>query len=83
MLDLLFVVFLVAVGDESHYSGIICSLHYSEVVVSAVASQQEGPGFDTWLGQDLSVWSLDVLPGSAWVPPGFSIFLQSKDMQVD
>ncbi len=35
---------------------------------STVASEQKGPGFDTRLGQDLSMWSLHVLPAFAWVP---------------
>ncbi len=36
-------------------------------VVSTVASQQEGPGFDPQLEQGLSVWSLHVLSVSVWV----------------
>ncbi len=50
----------------------------------AVASQQEGPGFDTRLVKDLSVWSLHVLIVSAQVLTGFSSFLpQFKHMQVN
>ncbi|XP_042257445.1 uncharacterized protein LOC121889507 [Thunnus maccoyii] len=36
-------------------------------VVSTYASQQEGPGYEHWLSQVLSVWSLHVLPVFAWV----------------
>ncbi len=65
-------------------------------MVSTVASQQEDPRFksrstcltsrESWvwyrLGRGLSVWSLHVLPVSAWVLSGYSSFLpQSKDMQ--
>ena len=56
----------------------------------AVASQQEGRRFKTGSGVwdqtgswvwDLSVWSLHVLPVSAWVFTGYSGFLpQSKNM---
>merc|ERR1712035_59525 len=52
------------------------------VVVSTVASQQEGSWFDPGCGSP-SVRSLHVLPVSAWVLSGYSGFLpQSKDMQV-
>ena len=53
-------------------------------MVSAAASQQEGRGFDSGARAcDLSVWSLHVLPVSAWVLSGFSGFLpQSKNMHV-
>ncbi len=47
-------------------------------MVSTVALQQEGPGFDTWL----SMWNLYVLPVTVWVPSGnASVLPQSKDMQ--
>ncbi len=36
-------------------------------MVSTVAAQQDGPGFKTWLTQDLSVGSLHVLPVSVCV----------------
>lgn len=39
-----------------------CFGRHSGPVDSAVASQQEGPGFRL-----LSVWSLHVLPVSAWI----------------
>ncbi|XP_056267295.1 uncharacterized protein LOC130191667 [Pseudoliparis swirei] len=39
-------------------------------VVSTVASQQEGPGFESRSFQVLSVWSLHVLLVSAWVYSG-------------
>ena len=49
-------------------------------VVSTAASQRQGPGFDSRLGS-LSVWSLHILPVSAWVSSGCSGFLpQSKDL---
>ena len=42
----------------------------------------QASGFDSWLGS-LSVWSLHILPVSAWVSSGHSGFLpQSKDVQV-
>ncbi len=44
-------------------------------MVSTVASQQEGPGFDTWLGWDLSVCGLHVCVGSP--PPGTLAFYHS------
>ena len=37
-------------------------------VVSTAASQRQGPGFDSRLGS-LSVWSLHILPVSAWISP--------------
>merc|ERR1712168_994532 len=54
-------------------------------VVSTAASQQEGPGFDSQLGQGLglSVWSLHVLPVLAWVSSGHSGFLpHQKNMYI-
>ena len=53
--------------SSSHHSD---TGQHSGAVVSTVASQQEGPGFE-----GLSVWSLHVLPVSAWVLTGFSGFL--------
>ena len=51
-------------------------------MVSTVASRRQGPRFDSGLGS-LSVWSLHVLPVSAWVSSGCSGFRpQSKDMWV-
>jgi len=51
-------------------------------VVSTVASQLQGPGFNSSLAS-LSVWSLHVLPISAWVSSGCFVFLPLlKDMQV-
>ena len=51
-------------------------------VVSTAASQRQGPGFDSRL-RSLSVWSLHILPVSAWVSSGCSGFLpQSKDVLV-
>ena len=51
------------------------------VVVGAVTSQQEGSWFESQLV--LSVWSLHVLPVSAWVLSGYSGFLPpSKNMHV-
>jgi len=45
-------------------------------------SQRQGPRFNSRLGS-LSVWSLHVLPLSAWVSSGCSGFLpQSKDVWV-
>lgn len=38
-------------------------------VVSTVTAEQEGPGFNSWLGSDLSAWTLPVLPMSVWVSP--------------
>jgi len=50
-------------------------------VVSTAASQCQGPGFDSRLGS-LTVWSLQILPVSAWVSSGNSgILLQSKDVR--
>ena len=47
-------------------------------MVSAAASERQGPGFNSGLGS-LSVWSLHVLPVFAWVSSGCSGFLpQSK-----
>jgi len=47
-------------------------------VVSIAASKCQRPGFDSWLGS-LLVWSLHILPLSAWVSFGCSGFLlQSK-----
>jgi len=43
-------------------------------VVSTAALQLQGPGFVSRLGS-LSVWSLHILPVSAWVSSGFSGFL--------
>ena len=46
-------------------------------VVSAAASQRQGPGFSSQLG------SLHVLPVSAWVPPGALISSHSlKDVRL-
>ena len=51
-------------------------------VVSTDASQHQGPGFNSDLGL-LSVWSLYILPVSAWVSSGCSGFLpHSKGVQV-
>ena len=51
-------------------------------MVSTAASQLQGPGFDSQLGS-LSVWSLYILPVSAWVSSGCSGFLpQSNDVHV-
>ncbi len=36
-------------------------------MVNTVASQQDGSGFDSQLGQALSVWSLRTLPEFRWV----------------
>ncbi|KAF7657693.1 hypothetical protein LDENG_00023450, partial [Lucifuga dentata] len=52
-----------------------CCIWIGGAVVSAVASQQEGPGFNSQPGQGLSVWSLHVLLVSEWVPSGCSGFL--------
>ncbi|XP_056285293.1 uncharacterized protein LOC130203290 isoform X2 [Pseudoliparis swirei] len=50
-------------------------------VVRTVASQQEGPGFESRSFQVLSVWSLHVLLVSAWVYSGSSGFPHHhKDM---
>ena len=58
------------------------SKQYGSTVVSAAASQRQGPGFDSRLGS-LSEWSLHILPVSAWVSSGCSGFLpQSKDVRV-
>ncbi len=47
------------------------------LVVCIVASQQEGPGFDTQVG------FLHILPVSVWVPSRYSgVLTQSRDMQV-
>ena len=43
-------------------------------MVSAAATQQKGPGFDSLNRQGLSVWSSHVLLVSAW------LLSQSKDM---
>ena len=52
-------------------------------VVSTVASQHEGPGFESRSFQVLSVWSLHVLPVPAWVSSGYSGFPHHhKDMHV-
>ena len=51
-------------------------------MVSTATSQCQGPGFDSQLGS-LSVWSLHVLPVSAWVSSGCSGFLpHSKDVRI-
>merc|ERR1712082_170032 len=50
-------------------------------VVSAVASQQEGP-VETRSFQVLSVWSLHVLPVFAWVSSGYSGFPHHKDIHI-
>jgi len=51
-------------------------------VVSTVASQLEGPGFESQSFQALSVWSLHVLLVSAWVYSGHSGFPHHhKDMR--
>ena len=51
-------------------------------MVSTAASQRQAPGFNSGLGS-LSVWSLHILPVSAWVSSGCSGFLpQSKDVRV-
>ena len=56
--------------------------HLGGTVVSAAASQRQGPGFNSGLGS-LSVRSLHVPPVSAWVSSGCSGFLpQSKDVRV-
>jgi len=59
------------------------SAHLVNKVVSTAASQRQGPGFHSRLGS-LSVWSLHVLPVSAWVFFGCSGFLPpfKKDVQV-
>lgn len=45
-------------------------------MVSSVASQQEGSGFDPWVDQRwLSVWSLHVFPVPMWVFFGYFSFL--------
>ncbi len=44
------------------------------LVVSTVASQQEGSGFDSVLEQGLYMWSLHVLSASVWVFSGCSGF---------
>jgi len=52
-------------------------------VVSTVASQQEGPGFESrssWSFQVRSVWSLHVLLVPAWVYSGYSGFPHHQDM---
>src|SRR4029434_1632471 len=57
-----------------------CGQHGGSVV-STVASQQEGPGFESWSFQVLSVLSLHVLPVPAWVYSGYSGFPHHhKDM---
>ncbi len=48
-------------------------IRHGGIVISPVASYQEGPGFDSWLGQDLSMWSLHVLPMSAGFSPGVTV----------
>ena len=51
-------------------------------MVSIAASQRQGPGFNSGLGS-LSVWSLHILPPSAWDSSGCSGLLpQSKDVKV-
>ena len=51
-------------------------------MVSIVAPQRQGPRLLSQLGS-LSVWSLHVLPVSAWVSSGCSGFLpQSIDVRV-
>lgn len=52
-----------------------CQSRRGGTVVRAVASQQEGCGFDSWA-------RLHVLSISAWVPSRFSSLPQSKNMQV-
>jgi len=55
---------------------------HGSTVVSTAASQLQRSGFDSQLGS-LSVWSLHVLPMSAWVSSGCSGFLpQSKDVRI-
>jgi len=55
---------------------------HGSTVVSTAASQLQGPRFDSRLGS-LSVWSLHVLPVSAWVSSGCSSFLpHSKNVRV-
>ncbi|XP_042290197.1 uncharacterized protein LOC121912161 [Thunnus maccoyii] len=46
---------------------LLCPLSVGITVVSTYTSQQEGPGFQHWQSQVLSVWSLHVLPVFAWV----------------
>jgi len=55
---------------------------HGSTVVSTAASQLQGPGFDSRL-EYLSVWSLHILPVSAWVSSGCSGCLpQSNDVRV-
>ena len=55
---------------------------HGSTVVSIAASQCQGPGFDSWL-VSLPVWSLHILPVSAWVSSGCSGFLpHSKNVRV-
>ena len=55
---------------------------HSGTVISTVASQRQGPGFNSGLGS-LSVWSLHILPVSAWVSSECSGFLpHSNDVPV-
>ncbi|MEQ2216666.1 hypothetical protein XENOCAPTIV_020040 [Xenoophorus captivus] len=54
-------------------------------IVGCTVVQQEGPGFDSWLG--ISAWSLHVLPVHAWVLSGYSSFFpeskkKTKNMTV-
>src|SRR4029434_1789694 len=68
-----------------HVCVCVCVCHrygqHGGSVVRTFASQQEGPGFESRSFQVLSVWSLHVLPVSAWVYSGYSGFPHHhKDM---
>jgi len=62
--------FVLARGGSLHGSGIRLHEQHGGSVVSTVASQHEGPGFESRSSQVLSVWSLHVLV-PAWVYSGF------------
>ncbi len=51
-------------------------------MASTVASWQEGPRYDSWLEQDLSMWSLHVLPVFVWVFSRCSSFPNQQNMYV-
>lgn len=68
----------VVCGDVELYCG-----QHGNVVVSTVALQAEGPGFEsTGLSRCLSVWRLHALPVSVWVSCEYPFLPQSKDMHV-
>ncbi len=51
-------------------------------IMMMTASLQEGPRFDSWLGQGLSMCSLHVLPVFAWVSSGRSGFFHHQNIYI-